>query len=223
MFFAFTCHSTVLPIYAGLRQGTPQCMDRVAVKAFGIALMMYLVCGIGGYVAFSSSLSGLDSVLEAFPKGLLPLCLQTAMVLAIVLSYPVIAFSMRKEIMFVLFGKGGQWTLFRHTGVTVGIVGFTLAMALVLPDLTTAFAWIGATVTIAMSFLLPAAVYLRVWTALPIDRGTPARVACSRVVLVAALLTMCICIANNLINSRRDVANGSLTSPPDDGAHRLSG
>jgi len=206
LLFAFACHPTALPIYAGLRDGTPQRMDRISATSFAACLAMYLLCGIGGCVAFRGALEGKDSVLEAFAPGVLTWCLQVAMVLAVLLGYPCVAFSTRKELMYVLYGKHGKWTFARHTGVTIGIVGFTFGIALAVPDLTTAFAWIGATVSVVMSFLFPAAAFMWMWPQLPKSRTMAMRVVCARIVAFVGVLIVCVCVANNLTSSASPTA-----------------
>jgi len=133
------------------------------------------------------------------------------MLLAIILGYPCVCFSSRKALMFVLFSHDEHWTLLRHILVTLAIVGITLTMAMLIPDLKTALAWIGATISVLMMYVFPSLAFLSVWKSLP---DQPRRRALkARAVLVWGLVVMCACVANNILNPPNAPAAAPHTSP----------
>eukprot|EP00405_Crypthecodinium_cohnii_P016046 CAMPEP_0206462314 /NCGR_PEP_ID=MMETSP0324_2-20121206/25913_1 /ASSEMBLY_ACC=CAM_ASM_000836 /TAXON_ID=2866 /ORGANISM="Crypthecodinium cohnii, Strain Seligo" /LENGTH=510 /DNA_ID=CAMNT_0053934463 /DNA_START=27 /DNA_END=1559 /DNA_ORIENTATION=+ len=199
LIFAFVCHHTVLPIYADLQGAAPAKMDKVAVNAFFSALGLYITCGIAGYIAFRDLATEKSQILDCFPTHLWQFRLErTAMLIAVLFGFPCVHFGSRKAMTFLMFGPGGVFTWARHCGVTLFIVGYTTCLALVVPDLSFAFSWAGATVSPTMMYLYPAITYLAVYKKLPEDRWRQLRAAGACFILVWGVLVICICTWNNL-------------------------
>lgn len=202
--FAFVCHHTALPIYASLRGGHPALMDKVALKAFALVLTLYCVCGIGGYIAFRDMVllekdpSGTGknpmraNVIKALPPQTFFLGLRMCMIFAVLLGYPCVHFSSRKAVMTAIFGRDGEWTWVRHVGVSIGILGITVGLALTCPGLEFVFKWGGSTVSILMAFMFPSACFLGTCKWLPTTDNIGVRLSYAVVCLGAIMMITCI-------------------------------
>mmetsp|Transcript_119709 Transcript_119709/g.343917 ORF Transcript_119709/g.343917 Transcript_119709/m.343917 type:complete len:597 (+) Transcript_119709:77-1867(+) len=200
MLYCFACQGCVMPVYASLRGGNPHEMDRVAVKGLGMTLILFVCCGVGGYVAFPDEVMDQDSLLAAFPPNRFSRSLQLAVLIAVFLCYPCAYFGLRHAIMSMLFGREASWPAGWHFAITLGIVGFTFLVATVTPNLKIAFAWIGATVSIAIMYVFPTATFIGArWR-----DARDHRMRLAFAVLVWGFLVMGLCIGNNIMHPPHD-------------------
>jgi amino acid permease len=161
--FAFTCQMSLFPIYQETREPTESRMNAMSALAFGIAILIYLTAGALGYALFGegvhgdvlTDLSAVDSVIVRLAR--------LAFGLSVCLTYPVLSFSARRSLDQLVFkssvaGNAPPRRLFTETLV---LVGSTLVLGLLLQRVEVVFGFVGACASTSLSFLLPAAIHIR--------------------------------------------------------------
>jgi len=168
--FAFVCHTACLPIFSQLKDASKERMSHVNLSSISVALMLYLVTGVAGYLTYAGHTRGtlimnlrhcwgdvgeeecLDSKVTI---GLL----NAAFLAAIVLGYPCVHFPTRRAIIALIWGVDKEFNWLVHCGVATCIVGTTLAIALVCEDASKAFSWTGSIASPLIVFILPSFYY----------------------------------------------------------------
>ena len=200
--FAFTCQVNIPSLYAELNERTPQQMSRVSVRACVVCLLSYTVIGLTGYANFPTSDQGnvlnnycvLSPSKSAFephpPRVILPAFI--AITLTVLMAYPVNVFPCRYSLNMMLFSNTSRWTsryrTVRHVGLTLGIAGLALLIALVVPDISVVFQLMGGTASAYVCFLMPAATAWRLRDRVPQMRTASGRAACVGLFLVGLLV-----------------------------------
>ncbi|XP_053153803.1 sodium-coupled neutral amino acid transporter 5 isoform X2 [Hemicordylus capensis] len=89
--FAFVCHPEVLPIYTELKRASKHRMQNVANVSILAMFVMYLLTAIFGYLTFYGTVEA--EMLHTYVKGdRLMLCVRLAVLLAVILTVPVVLF-----------------------------------------------------------------------------------------------------------------------------------
>lgn len=207
MIFPFVCHHTLLPIYSGLKDGTPRSMDKTCFAGYSIAAGLYMIIGVCGYFAFRDFLldDDVDKILDCFPHTFFYQSLRIAMLAAVLVSFPIIHFGTRKVFYALFWGtnseaNNSQW---KHVCTTLLIVGYVTALALIASNLTVVFQWGGATVSPTMMLIYPSVVYLKCWRRLPDDGLRQRRVRGAWFLIFWGLLIMGLCVVNNVLNGHK--------------------
>eukprot|EP00966_Prymnesium_polylepis_P269814 6232942-Prymnesium_polylepis.1 len=112
-----------------------------------------------------------------------------AIALTVVMAYPVNVFPCRYAVELALnsalqhAGGGGWWggisARTRHLAITVGLACASLAVALVVPDISLVFSLLGGTCSAYVCFILPAAFCWRLAPTIPEAQGAAGRAACA--------------------------------------------
>ncbi|KAF6721180.1 Sodium-coupled neutral amino acid transporter 3 [Oryzias melastigma] len=137
--FAFVCHPEVLPIYTELRDATKSRMQKVANISILAMFVMYLLTALFGYLTFYSK-SPVTHLRASGPLDVLILCVRLAVLIAVILTVPVVLFPIRRAVLQILFyDKPFHWA--RHIGIAF-VPGATSAPSLI--------------------FILPAIFYIRI-------------------------------------------------------------
>lgn len=190
--FSFMCHTTLLPVYTELRNRTATRMQKVTNYSLALAVVVYMLAGVAGYVAFRSRVQSdvLKSFAEALPNSSVVLAAQVAFSLSVMLTVPLINFPARKVIEMTVFaGKPFSWP--RHVVLGTMTLGMALFAALKVPDIKNVFGAVGATTSVALIFVFPSTAYHCLhpggWTTAP-KRG-PLAFVITGVALGAACLS----------------------------------
>uniref|UniRef100_A0A8C7XYS2 Solute carrier family 38 member 5a n=1 Tax=Oryzias sinensis TaxID=183150 RepID=A0A8C7XYS2_9TELE len=142
--FAFVCHPEVLPIYTELRNATKKRMQTTP---------------------FTSG-SGVESELlhtyvRVDPLDVLILCVRLAVLVAVILTVPVVLFPIRRAVLQILFyDKPFHWA--RHIGIAFALVFLVNVLVIFVPSMKDIFGLIGATSAPSLIFILPGIFYIRI-------------------------------------------------------------
>jgi sodium-coupled neutral amino acid transporter 11 len=161
--FAFLCHQNTFPIYRELRDASPAKMRECSAYSMGICTVIYFGCGTAGYLTFreltqsdllnnfATTGSGISAVVDV---------VRLAFGLALVLSYPIVVWEARHNIVEILF-NGRDMRQWEHVGLNLVIVTATTAIGILAPDIEVVLKLVGSTCSPLMVFVLPSLFYLR--------------------------------------------------------------
>jgi amino acid permease len=176
--FAFTCQVNVPEVYEELKGRSAAKMRRVTATALGIALALYVLIGVGAYLEFGASTK--PDVLSNYDvwapgrrdRPMLPS--YALMGMAIVVAFPFNVFPARQTIMNALGASAGHelgaedgerrselHNGLLHVGLTVGLTGAALLVALFVPGINVVFQLLGGTASALVCFCVPGMLALR--------------------------------------------------------------
>jgi len=170
MVYCFSTQAVYLPALEALHvqaHGPPSMMRMAAAQTrrtkrrvtdltFLTTLLLYLSCGVGGYLRAPGGMPA-PNVLDSFrPTGALMVA-YVALIFALSLSFPVMFMVARTHI-YSLMRHDPEGSTWRVTGVL--IVG-GLGIAIGFPSIEAALGLLGATCSVSLSFIIPALLYLR--------------------------------------------------------------
>ena len=175
MAFAFVCHTTVLPVYNELSFATRPRMQQVANSAIGACFLVYAVASIAAYLNFvGGTAPDILHSYDAWHPASYSCAMRTSLALTFALTVPLLAFPVRRNLCELRASLGAQLgdgaaactsaelPLVSHLLLTGAIIAVVLALALVCPGITVVFGVVGATSSVALVFVLPAAFFLRI-------------------------------------------------------------
>ncbi|XP_035247401.1 probable sodium-coupled neutral amino acid transporter 6 isoform X3 [Anguilla anguilla] len=163
MAYSFLCHTAVLPIYCELHRPTKKKMQNVANVGISLSFLVYLVSSLFGYLTFyehvdSELLLGYDRYL---PHDMLVMTVRLAILLAVLLTVPLIHFPARKAAIMLIRGdQPFSWV--HHAVVTVLLLTVVLLLAIYVPDIKNVFGVVGSTTSTCLLFVYPGLFYLRI-------------------------------------------------------------
>ncbi|XP_072030737.1 probable sodium-coupled neutral amino acid transporter 6 [Amphiura filiformis] len=165
MAFSFVCHTAILPIYTELSRPSRSRMQNVANTSVALCLLMYTVTSIFGYLTFYGNIK--DELLEGYTeydeKDKLILTVRLAVVMAIILTIPLVHYPSRKALLMVIDiwrPSGGSFSWIRHMAATVFLLTIVTCLAIFMPNLKEIFGIVGATASCTLVFILPALFYM---------------------------------------------------------------
>ncbi|KAJ8288968.1 hypothetical protein COCON_G00016270 [Conger conger] len=163
MAYSFLCHTAVLPIYCELHRPTKKKMQNVANVGISLSFLLYLVSALFGYLTFyghvdSELLLGYGHYL---PHDELVMSVRLAILLAVVLTVPLIHFPARKAALMLIRGdRPFSWV--NHVAVTIVLLAVVLLLAIYVPDIRNVFGVVGSTTSTCLLFVYPGLFYLRI-------------------------------------------------------------
>ncbi|KAM3871254.1 putative sodium-coupled neutral amino acid transporter 6 [Diretmus argenteus] len=162
MAFSFLCHTTVLPIYCELDRPTKTRMQNVTNVGISLSVLVYLLSALFGYLTFYAHVdSELLLSYDAFmPRDVLVMTVRLAILLAVLLTVPLIHFPARKAVIMLLCG-GQPFSWLIHVISTLIILGAVLLLAIFVPDIKNVFGVVGSTTSSCLLFVYPGIFYLR--------------------------------------------------------------
>uniref|UniRef100_A0AAY5KB02 Amino acid transporter transmembrane domain-containing protein n=1 Tax=Esox lucius TaxID=8010 RepID=A0AAY5KB02_ESOLU len=170
MSFSFLCHTAVLPIYSELDRSVPclKRMQNVTNVSISLSSLLYLISALFGYLTFyghvdTELLLGYNAYL---PRDVLVMTVRLAVLLAVVLTVPLIHFPARKAIIMLFCGDGAfSWV--HHIFSTLLILAVVMVLAIFVPDIRNVFGVVGSTTSTCLLFVFPGMFYLRLITRSP--------------------------------------------------------
>ncbi|GMP75265.1 hypothetical protein CsSME_00032418 [Camellia sinensis var. sinensis] len=163
---AYICHHNIHPIENELQD--PSQMKSIVRTSITLCLSVYLATSFFGFLLFGNHT--LDDVLANFDadlgipySSLLNDVVRVSYCIHLMLVFPIIFFSLRLNLDGLLFpyaipiAFGNR----RFFSVTVALMGFIFLGANFVPSIWDAFQFTGATATVSVGFIFPAAVALR--------------------------------------------------------------
>lgn len=161
---SFMCHFNVLPIHKELTKPTRKRMWRIIYSTMGLALFLYCIVGVAGYLDFFSVLlsktggnilnlySPHDRIINAGRVGLLG---------TILLSFPLLTHPARSIIEKLVLNKFSTASGCRNFVTTTLILVSSYLIACVVPSIVVVWSVTGSLVAIIVAYVLPPVFYLR--------------------------------------------------------------
>jgi len=180
--YAYTCHSQCLPVYGELKERTGSYMYKVVWGGVTLSYVLYSTVGVFGYLTFGSDVE--DTILVNYDDSNPAVIIgRFSIVAAIILGYPMSSWVMRdsfEQIYFFVREKrnpyheleGENYTKRSHRTVprmqnlieiTV-ILAFSVALAILIPDIRTISSIVGSTSAVTINFIIPGAMFIRLCT-----------------------------------------------------------
>ncbi|KAG5020158.1 hypothetical protein AAZX31_06G208800 [Glycine max] len=163
---AFVCHYNVHTIDNEL--GDPSLMQPVIRASLVLCSSIYILTALFGFLLFGEST--LDDVLANFDtdlgipySSLLNDIVRISYALHLMLVFPVIFFSLRFNLDDLIFPSARPLDLdkCRFVLITTGLIALIYVAANFVPSIWDAFQFTGATATVCLGFIFPAAIALR--------------------------------------------------------------
>lgn len=163
MAFSFLCHTAVLPIYCELDRPTKTRMQKVTNVSISLSFLIYLLSALFGYLTFyahvdSELLLGYDAYM---PRDIMVMTVRLAILLAVLLTVPLIHFPARKAVIMLLRG-GRPFSWLSHIAATLTILTVVLLLAIFVPDIRNVFGVVGSTTSSCLLFVYPGIFYLKI-------------------------------------------------------------
>lgn len=164
--FGFCCHVSAFPIVSEVKEATVDNMDKIWSSSLAMCGLIYFTVAICGYYTYGSSVKG-DILLNYPAKGAMTVA-RLMICFVVTFSYPLQANPARRSVMTMLHAvlddddeEPSTATIrWRYGLVTVGFLGLTLLVGLIIDDLGSVIAVIGATGGTTIMFLVPGGLYL---------------------------------------------------------------
>ena len=174
--FALSGHSSFFSCVSSMRSPSLHRADRVLNDAMRGAGIIYAAVGVAGYAAFREHTSG--NLLRNFnllaqqagPRAAAVRHLKLGFAFSVAGAVPATALPVRDAFLLALGSGDAAPTALQHAGVSALILGITLVLAALIPNVEFIFALTGATASIMLAYIFPAAIFLstqRQWSTPP--------------------------------------------------------
>ncbi|KAF8658529.1 hypothetical protein HU200_058986 [Digitaria exilis] len=163
---AYICHFNVQPIYNELKEKTPQKMYKVGRISTVLCVVVYALTALSGYLLFgddteSDVLTNFDKDLGIRLSSVLNYIVRIGYVIHLVLVFPVVHFSLRQTVDSLIFGELASPSRKKTLTLTVVLLALIYLGSTMIPNIWMAFKFTGATTGLALGFMFPALVALR--------------------------------------------------------------
>ncbi|XP_031436217.1 probable sodium-coupled neutral amino acid transporter 6 isoform X2 [Clupea harengus] len=162
MAFSFLCHTAVLPIYCELQRPTKKRMQKVTNISIALSFLLYFISALFGYLTFfdkvdSELLLGYDAYLS---RDILVMLVRLAILLAVLLTVPLIHFPTRKAVQLLVKGDN-PFSWFSHSLTTILLLTIVLLLAIFVPDIRNVYGVVGSTTSTCLLFVFPGLFFLK--------------------------------------------------------------
>ncbi|KAL0224921.1 hypothetical protein RCL1_002833 [Eukaryota sp. TZLM3-RCL] len=154
---AFSAHFSILRLYQELHHRSVKRMFKVVDRAVSISFLCYLLCAVFGYMSFGSDTP--SNLITAYEEGsFLGVMSMTCMALVVAFSYPLLQFPIKQSV--VLFSPP-KWGPHLHYPLTILLFILSYIGSILISDLGTILGFLGSTVGVLTSFILPPMMFLK--------------------------------------------------------------
>ncbi|XP_043917952.1 sodium-coupled neutral amino acid transporter 1 [Protopterus annectens] len=160
--FAFVCHPSVLPIYSELKERSQQKMQKVSNVSFLAMFTMYLLTALFGYLTFYDGVHSELLYTYHDRNDTLMLIVRLAVVTAVVLTVPVLFFTIRSSLFELTKYRKFNWL--SYIIVTILLLILLDLLVVFIPSIKDIFGIIGATSSNMLIFILPSSLFLKLVT-----------------------------------------------------------
>ncbi|XP_051507316.1 probable sodium-coupled neutral amino acid transporter 6 isoform X2 [Myxocyprinus asiaticus] len=197
MAFSFLCHTAVLPIYCELHRPTKRRMQNVTNISIFLSFVVYLISAIFGYLTFyahveSELLLGYDTYL---PRDVLVMSVRLAILLAVLLTVPLIHFPARKALLMLCRGER-EFSWLSHSLSCLFILTLVLLLAIFVPDIRNVFGVVGSTTSTCLLFVYPGMFFLRISSEPIRSLNSVGAVSLLVIGLIVGVLSLCVIIVS---------------------------
>ncbi|XP_058511591.1 probable sodium-coupled neutral amino acid transporter 6 isoform X2 [Ochotona princeps] len=165
MAFSFLCHTSVLPIYCELQSPSKRRMQNVTNTAIAFSFLIYFVSALFGYLTFYDKVESelLQGYTKYLPRDAVVMIVKLCLLLAVLLTVPLIHFPARKALMMIFFSNF-PFSWIRHFLVTLALNVIIVLLAIYVPDISKVFGVVGASTSTCLIFVFPGLFYLKLST-----------------------------------------------------------
>lgn len=158
--FVYNAHFNVFSIYNSMETRSSSRMGIVILAACMVSTVANVLVGASGDILFAGDVKA--NVLQNLNlQDVVASLVRAIFGVALVMTYPVLAFELRQMTELLLVGqRGGKWS---RLSVAATLVISSSVIAIAVPSITVAFGLVGGTTTTAMSFILPPAFFLKIY------------------------------------------------------------
>jgi len=162
VFYAFSSHVNIFSISNELRNPTPQRIDTVILGNVLLAMLVYGMIGLCGYLTFLDETD--DNVINNYDTYDIPIQVGSFLLtMAVILNVPLNTHPLRVTVDWMVFGPNSRIPqAMRYYGEVFILVFTALAVAVLVPSITVIFGLLGATATSLCCYIMPAVLFLRV-------------------------------------------------------------
>ena len=167
--FAIACQANIFAFINEIRNPTEKRLNHLFSCACLSACVCYVTYGVCGYVTYGDAIRS-DSIVN-YPRNNLDAVVGIFMSYVVALSYPLQMNPCRRSLLTLLqsiFNKKSEPTVtqirFRYFGITTLFLAITLVIALSVSDLGVVIAFVGATGSTMIMFIIPGWAYLELFS-----------------------------------------------------------
>lgn len=158
---AYSCQTNVFPIRAELHDPKIGRMNVVNISANLISAVLYIAMGFFGYILYLDIPTNTGgNIINALPEDLFSTILRALFCIAILFHYPVLHYGMRNSVQLTFF-PDLPFSWFRHTVITILIMGCTLLFAITVPSLSKVIGLTGSLAAFPICYMFPALFYIK--------------------------------------------------------------
>ncbi|KAM6171247.1 LOW QUALITY PROTEIN: solute carrier family 38 member 6 [Erethizon dorsatum] len=162
MAFSFLCHTSILPIYCELQSPSKRRMQSVTNTAIALSFLIYFIVALFGYLTFYDKVESelLQGYSKYLPHDVVVMTVKLCILLAVLLTVPLIHFPARKALMMIFFSNF-PFSWIHHTLITLALNIIIVLLAIYVPDIRNVFGVIGASTSTCLIFVFPGLFYLK--------------------------------------------------------------
>ncbi|KAK9480836.1 transmembrane amino acid transporter protein-domain-containing protein [Lipomyces japonicus] len=165
--FGFTCHQNMFSIVNELRDSRPISAVFIILTSIGSAVFLYTLVGLAGYLSYGDNISG--NIIGMYPSSFTSAFGRIAIVILVMFSFPLQCHPCRASLDHVYThffpsvyssselaaGKHPFIPTKRFAYLSGGIIVASYFVAMIVSSLETVLAFVGATGSTSISFILP--------------------------------------------------------------------
>lgn len=167
--FAIACQANIFAFINEIRDPTEKRINTLFSYACSSAAACYIIYGVCGYATYGDSIHS-DSIVN-YPRNHIDAVVGIFMSYVVALSYPLQMNPCRRSLLTLIqsiYNKGNEPTIgqirFRYFTITTIFLAMTLILALLLDDLGVVIAFVGATGSTTIMFIIPGWSYLALFS-----------------------------------------------------------
>merc|ERR1719489_171165 len=165
---AYGCHWQLFVVYDSLEDSSTIRMNNIVKSSLKIVTFVYSTVAVFGYATFLNTVEG--NVLKNLPSTTLLQLIKMGFAASVVVGFPLMIFPCRQSI-YTLFFKQQRPSdsiasktfiePFTFKTLTLGIVFFTMSVAIFIPNVETILGLTGATMGSLVYFILPSIIFMK--------------------------------------------------------------
>jgi amino acid permease len=163
--FGYACQQNTFAIVNELKRPTPERTNSVFVASILTAIVVYIIMASCGYISYGDAVN--SNILVSYPNNVLTSLARVFVSFVVSTHYPLQAHPARKSVLSLLaymYNNGVEPTnvfvyYARYILVVAIFLGLSLVIALTVEDLGVVLAFVGATGSTTITYILPGVFY----------------------------------------------------------------
>jgi len=160
--FAYTCHVNVFPVIAELQSPMEKRTNKIFNRCISVETCMYLCMGIAGYLSCLNDTPDIfiNRVATVGYKDIFMTVGKIAMAFNLLMAIPINLNPCRLQLI-VLLKREKKQTNVLHYGLTAGLIAAAAGIAVIFPNVYSAFGILGGFFATMLSYTFPSMIYLK--------------------------------------------------------------